>query len=664
MHPTRTRGLAARIALPAAGAGLLLLGAAGPAAGASAPAARIAVTAIGSPPAAVKPGDRFTLTGKVRNTGGRASRAFVALRMRSGKAPTVVYALAGGTVPKVRAGGTRSFRVRVVVPKAVRGADSGRPFVFEACARASRRATKVSCRTAKSRATVRVPAPAPAPAPSPAPTPAPAPTKPPADTTAYAPGARTLGDSLFPNLGNGGYDAQHYDLDLRYTDILTRVLRGTATITAKATQNLSELSFDFQGLAVTAVTVDGVPATHAYDFDHGKLVVTPAVGIKEGATFAVAVTYGGPPSPVIDPDGSPEGWLTSIDFGAVALGEPMGSQGWFPSNNVPFDKASYDIAVTTSSDLSAVSNGVLAATTPHDDGTTTYDWRQDEPMASYLATVSVGDFDTSGSNLAGPRPNYVYVDRSFTNRAAIIANQQRVPGILDFYASYYDMPYPFAASGGIVPRVDSGVGYVLETQSKPTYPSANAGTSGSGLSTIAHENAHQWFGNLVTLRRWRDIWLNEGLTEFSSWLYMETNPLNATPAPATTTARFNTQYASTSTTFWNVAPADPPSAADIFDSNAMYQRGAMVASALRQILGETAFKQTMHDWLAERKYRNGTTEEFIATVKRDDPSTQADRDARWDAFFREWLYTSYTGSPAAGNKPQIVPSNFETFALD
>jgi hypothetical protein len=670
MPPTRPRARTARTVLPVvAGAGLLLLGATGPASAASTRPARLVVTSLSSPPATVAPGTRFTVTGKVRNTGGRSSRALVSLAMRTGRRPTVAYALGGRSIATVRPGRTRKFRVRVVVPKDARGTDSGRPFVVEACAGTSRRA-RVSCRTARRRAVLRVPAPAapgpavPSPPATPAP-PAPAPPAPtPADPTTYTPGARTLGDSLFPSLGNGGYDAQHYDLDLRYTDVLTRVLRGTATITAKATQNLSELSFDFQGLAVTAVTVDGVPATHAYDFDQGKLVVTPATGIKVGTTFDVAVTYGGPPSPVIDPDGSREGWLSSIEFGAVALGEPMGSQGWFPTNNVPYDKASYDIAVTTSSDLQAVSNGVLAATTPHGDGTTTYDWRQSEPMAPYLATVSVGDFDTSGTTLDGPRPNYVYVDRSFTNRAAIIANQQRVPGILDFYADYYDMPYPFAASGGIVARVDAGVGYVLETQTKPTYPSANAGTSGAGLGTIAHENAHQWFGNLVTLRQWRDIWLNEGLTEFSSWRYMETNPLDATPAPPTTTARFDAQYASSSESFWNIAPADPPSAADIFDSNAMYTRGAMVASALRQILGEAAFRQTMHDWLAERKHGNGTTEEFIATVKRDDPSTQPDRGARWDAFFREWLYTSYTGSPAAGNRPQVTPANFATFPLD
>jgi hypothetical protein len=664
MSSRSSRPFVARRLLPAAGAGLLLAVVPGVATATAAKPARLTVTALSAPPTGLKAGDRFTVTGKVKNTGGTASPARIALDLRAGAHPKVVYALGGKALSKVRPGRTRSFRTRVTVGSGVRAADDARSFLLAACVRGARGTIRVSCRKAAGRTTVSVPkAAAPTPAPAPAPPTGTATPPAPVDPTTYVPGARTLNDSLFPNLGNGGYDAEHYDLDLRYTNVLTRVLRGTATITARATQNLSELSFDFQGMAVNDVTVDGIPAGHSYDFDAGKLVVTPTLGIKDGSTFRVAVTYGGPPSPVIDPDGSPEGWLTSIDYGAVALGEPMGSQGWFPSNNVPYDKASYDISVTTSADTSAVSNGVLASTTPHEDGTTTYDWHQEEPMASYLATVSVGDFDTSGSNLAGARPNYVYVDRSFTNRAAIIANQQRVPAILDFYATYYDMPYPFAASGGIVPRVDSGVGYVLETQTKPTYPSEDAASTGAGLSTIAHENGHQWFGDLVTLRQWRDIWLNEGLTEFSSWLYMETNPLGATPAPATTTARFNTQYASTSTRFWNIAPAHPPSAADIFNSNAMYTRGAMVASALRQILGETAFRKTMHDWLADRKYGNGTTEEFIATVKRDDPSTAADRSARWDVFFQQWLYTAYTGSPAAGNKPQITPANFETYTL-
>ncbi len=266
---------------------------------------------------------------------------------------------------------------------------------------------------------------------------------------------------------------------------------------------------------------------------------------------------------MIDPDGSAEGWLSNVDYGAVALGEPLGSQGWFPVNNVPTDKATYDISVTTASDFQAVSNGVLTRTVDNGNGTTTYDWHGAEPMAPYLASVSIGRFDTSGSDFSNPdRPLYVYVDQSFTRAAdVLIPEQQRVPEILDWYAGYYGVPYPFRAAGGVVPRVSASLGYVLETQTKPTYPLSRAGSGAVGIDTIAHENAHQWFGNLVTLARWKDIWLNEGITEFSSWLW-SAEADGGTDMPT----RFDDVYTDPDPELWVTPPADPPTAADIFDS--------------------------------------------------------------------------------------------------
>ena len=115
----------------------------------------------------------------------------------------------------------------------------------------------------------------------------------------------------------------------------------------------------------------------------------------------------------------------------------------------------------------------------------------------------------------------------------------------------------------------------------------------------------------------------------------------------------------TSTSFWNIPPADPPSAADIFDFDAMYQRGAMVPEAVREVLGEPAFRAVMHNWLTGHAYGNATTAQFVALVQAADPA----RAARWAEFFRQWLYTPYSGDPLAGNRPQMTPSNFDTYVL-
>lgn len=644
-----------------AAAALILL-AAGTASSAQANAAtsrtaKLTVAGIKASDVTLDARQRFLVRGRIVNRGVRATSVQLQLTLRAPGNPMSTWTLGGARIPSLKAGRSRAFAVRVSAPTLRRAFPKG--LVLRVCLRTKRGGALITCATDVRR--VRVALPPARPKPPKPPTP-PGPTPPTPDPTVYTPGARTLGDSLFPTIGNGGYDATHYDLDLSYTNVLTRVLRGSATITATATQNLSAFSFDFQGMAVSSVTVDGAPASFAYDFDASKLLVTPARGIRSGTTFATTVVYGGPPSPVIDPDGSPEGWLSNIDYGAVSLGEPLGSQGWFPVNNVPTDKATFDISVTTSGDFQAVSNGVLEAATPHADGTTTYDWSSDEPMAPYLATVSVGRFDTSGSDLSDPaRPLYVYVDASFTRAAdSIIPNQQRVPAILDWYAGYYGVPYPFRAAGGVVPRVSQSVGYVLETQTKPTYPSSNPATRGVGITTIAHENAHQWFGNLVTLARWKDIWLNEGITEFSSWLW-DAAENGGDDMPTRFSDIYDNPFDGPDTTFWSIAPAEPPTAADIFDSDAMYDRGATTMTAIREIfladarLGEPAFRAMMRAWLTDHAFANVTTEEFTALVKRTDP----DHAARWDEFFREWLYTSYEGDPSiSGNKPSITPATF------
>ena len=187
----------------------------------------------------------------------------------------------------------------------------------------------------------------------------------------FTPGARSLGDSLFPEIGNGGYDATHYDLRLQY-DPATDVLDGRARITAVSTQGLSEFSLDLAQLTVREVTVRGRPAP--FRREGTKLVVTPRRGIRAGRRFVAEVVYGGVPEPVTDPDGSQEGWFHTED-GAFVVGEPIGAQGWFPSNNHPVDKAAFSITTTVPAGLTALGNGrLLGRSTAR--GRTTWHWRE------------------------------------------------------------------------------------------------------------------------------------------------------------------------------------------------------------------------------------------------------------------------------------------------
>ncbi len=159
-------------------------------------------------------------------------------------------------------------------------------------------------------------------------------------------GAAGVGDRLFPALGNGGYDVTHYGLTLHYVPETNR-LKGTAVITARATQDLSRFNLDLSGLRVRGATVQGAKARYTREKD--ELLVTPAKPLKHGDAFKTVVTYDGTPRTIEDDDGSVEGWIETDD-GSTALGQPSGSMTWFPGNHHPSDKATYDITVTVPKD--------------------------------------------------------------------------------------------------------------------------------------------------------------------------------------------------------------------------------------------------------------------------------------------------------------------------
>ena len=468
----------------------------------------------------------------------------------------------------------------------------------------------------------------------------------PAFAVDYTPGSRSLGDSLFPLLGNGGYDTQHYDLTIGYDPVANTMTSSTA-ITALATQNLSEFSLDFRGLTVTAVTVDGAAAAVARQAD--KLIVTPATGIDSGATFNVVVAYNGVPVQIQDPDESFEGWLRSSD-GAFVVNEPMGAMSWFPNNNHPLDKALYDFHITVPSTHVALGNGELASKVDNPNGTTTWNWHHAYPMATYLSTATVGLFDyvkTFGATALGAAGNplelHNAIDSSYTaaQRATANATIAREDATVKFLGDIYGT-YPFDSAGAVVDRL-SGVGYVLEVQTKVHFPSSNA-----SANTMAHELTHQWFGDSVSLKQWSDIWLNEGWATWSQWNWSDTQNNGATPAEL-----FASNYNSTSQpTRWNT-PTALPTAAGLFNTFPVYTRGAMTLEALHQILGEPAFFELARRWVTERRYGNANTADFIAltkTIARDRLGFGDSNLAKLDTLFNQWLY--------GVGKPTMTPANF------
>ena len=214
----------------------------------------------------------------------------------------------------------------------------------------------------------------------------------------FSPGAPGIGDPYFPGDGNGGYDVARYVLDLDYAPA-TDELRGVATIRARATQDLSSFNLDLNGLTVRSITVDGRPATWSRDGD--ELIVTPRSGLRRGTRFAAVVAYDGVPEIVGNPELGFSGVIPTDD-GVVIAGQPEVADTWFPVNDHPLDKAAYTFRVTVPKDLQVVANGALTGRRTRG-SRTTWVWDAPEPMASYLATVNVGEWNLRAYKRIGRR---------------------------------------------------------------------------------------------------------------------------------------------------------------------------------------------------------------------------------------------------------------------
>jgi aminopeptidase N len=416
-------------------------------------------------------------------------------------------------------------------------------------------------------------------------------------------GAPGLGDPYFPRLGNGGYDVDNYVLDLEY-DRRTNRLAGVTSISARALTGLERFNLDLKGMRVRSVSVDGRRA--AFSRAGSELRITPPTPLAAGQAFTAVVRYRGVPRTTLGTVvfGSPYGFLHTRD-GQFVAAEPDAASTWFPCNDHPADKATFLFRVTVPRGFRAVANGRLTGRV-RKRKRTTYIWHETTPMATYLATVDTGRWTIRRGRTKGGVPVFVALDPAIVRRRRHAGRffLRTTARAVDFESRFFG-PYPFASTGAIVDDArfrGIRLGFSLETQSRPVY---------SGLvdsATIAHEIAHQWFGDSVSVSRWSDIWLNEGFASFAEYLWYAHRGFQSAHESFKQDYRIPAKDP-----FWRVVVTNPKRST-MFHS-AVYARGAMTLQALREKIGDEPFFRLLRTWTATHRYGNATTEQFEALAE-------------------------------------------------
>ncbi len=427
-------------------------------------------------------------------------------------------------------------------------------------------------------------------------------------------GAATAGDSYLPASGNGGYGVDRYELDLRYR-LVTNRLDGIATIRATSTQQLERFSLDLTRLRVSRVRIEGQRGVKFAQTTH-KLIITPATPIVAGAAFTVTVDYGGAPRPRSSPWGL-VGW-EELDDGVIVAAQPSGAPTWFPCNDAVGDRASYSIRVATDHAYTVVCTGVLA---DHRVAAGQGHWHfeQDEPTATYLATVQIGRYAMADLLWDGVTGRIVYPKQL---EGPVLADFSRLGDMMSLFAERFG-PYPFASYTIVV--TPDPLEIPLEAHGLAIFGSNHADGRGASERLVAHELAHQWFGNSVGLSSWKHIWLNEGFACYAEWLWSEQRGAMSADGLA---KQFRRQLSGLPL---DITIGDPGPAL-MFDDR-VYKRGALTLHALRRTMGDGAFFALLRGWADANRFGVVTTEDFrtLAAKYTERPL---------DRLFDSWLFST------------------------
>lgn len=431
-------------------------------------------------------------------------------------------------------------------------------------------------------------------------------------------GAMSIGDTYIPELGNGGYDVAEYDIRVTIDPKVSEIAQALVLIHAVATtDNLARFSLDFIGFEIDELLVNQVPVY--YERLPRKLIITLEQPLSLGENFTIDIEYHGAPvfepSPYV-PFSDHVGLLFRNDLGRMfVVSEPDGARYWFPCNDHPIDKALFRFEVTVPENLVGIANGRLVDTFtelpnafPDGRAGDRYVWQADFMMATYLATVVVGDYvRVEGVSPQGvPLRSYVFANQ----RSEMEALTPLIGEAVDWFSELLG-PYPFDEFGYVTVNGFSGA---LETQTMVVTGTLNE-------EVLIHELAHMWFGNWVSLDSWGDMWRNEGFATYLAALWMTRDDPGEMESQV---RRWRLMLGPDP-----VYPLNDPEPGRLF-SLTSYYGGALLVDDLRLTMEDEAFYRGLNSYLERFGGSVASPEDFQAEM-------ELASGIDLDSFFAQWL---------------------------
>ena len=422
----------------------------------------------------------------------------------------------------------------------------------------------------------------------------------------------SAGDDYISDIGNRGYDVQQYNISITL-DPGTYWVEGQMYVDLVSTQNsLRQISFDFARMDVSEVLVDDIAADQ-YFFIGKKLYVDFVEPLENGSGHTVSIQYSG------EPLQEQSAYVPFIDYLGIQfrddmlyiVSEPDGARYWMPVNDHPRDKASYHMEITVPEQFTAAGNGVLKETIENGN-TNTYVWENEEPLASALVTIAVGEYEHVESQSPAGVPLRSYVTKQSVDE--FTAMQPVIGEMIDWMSEKFGA-YPFAEFGYVEV---SDIGASLETQSMVIMSE----TALFDESILCHEMSHMWFGDWVGLDSWSEIWRNEGFATYISllWEYRNDEAGLDTYMQQVEAAINGEPYG---------FPLNYPPAEEMFGRDSYY-KGALLVHDLRKTIGDDAFFTGLQNYFASFGGGTASDAQFQAIMEEASGTSL-------ESFFAEWF---------------------------